>query len=89
MLLFWSDFVSLLAKQRAIYFKEIVADAVSSVGAHLLSNMGFSFARSSMHESKIMTLNLFSENLVRTKFNDSVLSAYREYKERNGNCDAV
>lgn len=42
-----------------------------------------------MHESKIMTLNLFSENVAKSKFNDKVLAAYKEYKERKGMCDAV
>lgn len=89
MLLYWSDLVFRLAKNRSIYFKGIVADAVSDAGVRLLSEIGFSFVRTSMHESKIMTLNLFSEDIVQSKFNDKLLTAYREYKEREDKCDAV
>ena len=89
MLLYWSDLVSLLATKRSIYFKGIVADAVSDIGVHLLSEIGFSFVRPSMHESKIMTINLFSEATGRSKFNDRILTAYKEYKERNGLQDVV
>ena len=89
MLLYWSDLIFRLATERAIYFKGIVADAVSDTGAHLLSEIGFSFARSSMHASKIMTLDLFSEDVVRSKFNDKVLTVYREQRERKGISNAV
>lgn len=84
MLLYWSDLVFRLANKRSIYFKEIVADAVSDVGVYLLSEIGFSFARPSMHESKIMTLNFFSEAIVLSKFNNKVWEAYREHKEGDG-----
>lgn len=89
MLLCWSELVFQLATNHSIFFKGIVADAVSDVGVRLLSEIGFSFVRPSMHESKIMTLNLFSENVAKSKFNDKVLAAYKEYKERKGMCDAV
>lgn len=89
MLLCWSDLVFRLATTRSIYFKGIVADAVSDVGVHLLSEIGFSFAKPSTHESKIMTLNLFSEDVVPSKFNNKVLYAYKEYKERKDKRDAV
>ena len=89
MLLYWSDLIFRLATEHAIYFKGIVADAVSDAGAHLLSEIGFSFVRSSMHASKIMTLDLFSEDVVRSKFNDKVLTVYREQRERNGMGNAV
>ena len=89
MLLCWSDLVFRLATNRSIFFKGIVADAVSDVGVHLLSEIGFSFAKSSTHESKIMTLNLFSEEVVHSKYNNKVLSVYKEYKERKSKRDAV
>ena len=89
MLLCWSDLVFRLATERSIYFNGIVADAVSDIGVYLLSEIGFSFSRPSMHESKIMTLNLFSENTVPSKFNDKALDAYRKHRERNGLHDVV
>lgn len=89
MLLFWSDLVFRLANNRSIYFNGIVADAVSDVGAYLLSEIGFSFVKSSTHESKIMTLDLLSEDIVKSKFNDKVLTVYREYKKGNGRYYAV
>lgn len=89
MLRYWSDLVFRLATNRSIYFKGIVADAVSDIGVHLLSEIGFSFMRPSLHESKIMILNLFSEDTVRSKFNDEVMAAYREHKERNGLHDVI
>jgi hypothetical protein len=89
MLLYWSDLVFRLATNRSIFFRGIVADAVSDVGVYLLSEIGFSFAKPSTHESKIMTLNLFSDDVDQSKFNIKVLSAYKEYKEGNGKCDVV
>lgn len=89
MLLGWSDLVFRLATNRSIFFRGIVADAVSDVGVHLLSEIGFSFAKPSTHGSMIMTLNLFSEDVVQSKFNDKVLAAYKKYKERKGKSNAV
>lgn len=89
MLLYWSDFVFQLANNRSIFFKGIVADAVSDIGVHLLSEIGFSFAGQSMHESKIMVLNLFSKDVVQSKFNGKILATYRDCKKRNGKCNAV
>lgn len=89
MLHYWSDLIFRLAVERNIYFKEIVADAVSGVGVLLLSEIGFSFARSSLHDSKIMTLNFFAEDVVQSKFNEKVLNVYRQYKGKDGKSDAI
>lgn len=89
MLLYWSEFVLRLANSRSIYFKGIVADAVSDIGAYLLSKIGFSFVRQSTHKTRIMTLNLFSEDVQRSMFNEKILTVYREYGERNGKCHAI
>lgn len=79
MLFCWSDLIIRLAIENSIYFKKIVADAVSDVGAHLLSEMGFSFVRSSKHESKIMTLDLFEKNTIDSKFSEKLLTVYQKY----------
>lgn len=89
MLLYWSEFVLRLANSRSIYFKGIVADAVSDIGAYLLSKIGFSFVRQSTHKTRIMTLDLFSEDVQRSMFNEKILTVYREYGERNGKCHAI
>lgn len=73
MLLTWSDLIVRLAVEQNIFFKEIVADAVSDIGAHLLSEIGFCFVKPSLHESKIMMLDLFSNNVKRSKFNIKIL----------------
>lgn len=49
MLLHWSYLVLRLAAERNIFFKKIVVDAVSDVGVHLLSELGFAFVKPSMH----------------------------------------
>ncbi len=79
MLFCWSDLIIRLATENSIYFKKIVADAVSDVGAHLLSEMGFSFVRPSKHESKIMTLDLFEKNTIDSKFSEKLLTVYQKY----------
>lgn len=89
MILYWSDLMVQLAEKCSIYFKSIVADAVSDIGAHLLSEIGFSFVRMSMHKTKIMTLDLFSDDVLQSKFNKNLLAAYREYRERKGKSDAL
>lgn len=82
MLLYWYDLVFRLARERNIYFKGIVADVVSEVDAHLLSEIGFMFAKASTHESKIMTLNLFKKNVVSLKFYDKLLTVYEQYNKK-------
>ena len=57
--------------------------------AYLLSKIGFSFVRQSTHKTRIMTLNLFSEDVQRSMFNEKILTVYREYGERNGKCHAI
>lgn len=89
MLLHWSDLVLRLAAERNIFFKKIVADAVSDVGAHLLSELGFAFVKPSMHDSKIMTLDLFKKNEVQTKFNNRLLAVYKKYSEKEGRSNVV
>lgn len=89
MLRYWSDLVFRLANSRSIYFKGIAADAVSDIGAYLLSKIGFSFVRQSTHETRIMTLNLFSEDVQQSMFNEKMLTVYREYRERDGKCHAI
>lgn len=82
MLLHWTNLILRLATERNIYFKKIVADAVSDVGAHLLSEMGFSFIKPSSHESKIMTLDLFLEIELHSKFKKQFLAIYKAYCKR-------
>lgn len=89
MLLHWSDFVFKLATERNIYFKKIVADAVSDVGVHLLSELGFSFVKPSLHESKIMTLDLFKRNDVQPRFNEKLMAIHKEYCEKEGRSNVV
>lgn len=89
MLLYWSDFVFRLATERDIYYKKIVADAVSDVGVHLLSELGFNFVKPSMHESKIMTLDLFQKNDVQSRFNEMLLAIHKEYSEKEGRSNVV
>ena len=89
MLLYWTDLVFRLAKEYDIYFKKLVADAVSDVGAYLLSELGFSFVKSSTHESKIMTLDLFLKNEVHSKFAEKLSAVYRKYNEKKGEINAV
>lgn len=89
MLLHWSDFVFKLATERDIYFKKIVADAVSDVGVHLLSELGFNFVKPSMHESKIMTLNLLQKNDVQSRFNEKLLAIHKEYSKKEGRSNVV
>lgn len=89
MLLHWSDFVFKLAAERNIYFKKIVADAVSDVGVHLLSELGFSFVKPSLHESKIMTLDLFKRNDVQSRFNEKLMAIHKEYCEKEGRSNVV
>lgn len=89
MLLHWLDLILRLAAERNIFFKKIVADAVSDVGVHLLSELGFAFVKPSMHESKIMALDLFKKNEVQTKFNDRLLAVYKKYSEKEGRSNVV
>lgn len=89
MLLCWSDLVFQLAQNRSIYFKGIVADAVSDIGVHLLSEIGFTFAKESTHASSIMVLDFFSEDVTRSKFNEKVLDVYKDYQKRSIMCNAL
>lgn len=89
MLLHWTDLVLRLATIRSIFFQGIVADAVSDVGAYLLSEIGFSFSRPSMHDSTIMSVNLFSDNLVPSQFNEKILDVYKAHKERAGTINGI
>ncbi len=89
MLLYWSNLVLRLAVERNIYFKSIVADAVSDIGEHLLSELGFTLIRPSLHESKIMTLDLFKKNSVHSKFRESLIAIHREYSKKEGKSNAI
>lgn len=89
MLHFWADIVFRLAKERDIYFRKIAADAVSDVGAHLLSEVGFTFVKPSMHESKIMILDLSQKNEVHPKFKKKLLTVYKKYNEKVGGSNVV
>ena len=85
----WSELVFRLAAENDIYFKKIVADAVSDVGAHLLSELGFSGIRSSTHESKIMTLDLFQSHEFNPKFSEKLTAINKKYSEKKGENDAL
>ena len=89
MLLYWSNLVLRLAADRNIYFKKIVADAVSDIGEHLLSELGFTLIRPSMHKSKIMTLDLFEDNSCNSKFRKNLTEIHREYSKKEGKCNAI
>lgn len=89
MLLHWSDLIFRLATEHDIYFKKIVADAVSDVGVHLLSELGFNFVKLSLHESKIMTLDLFQRNDVRSRFNEKLIAIHKEYSKKEDRSNAV
>ena len=83
MLLCWKELVFDLAKNRNIFFKGIVADAVSDVGYHILSEIGFVYSKVSSHDSQVMVLNLFSDKVVPSKFNDNLLGIYRKNGEKD------
>lgn len=83
MFIYWFDMLLQLAQNRSIYFKGIVADAISDIGIYLLSKMGFSSGIISSHRSTIMFLDLFSENIISSKFNDKVITVYKKYKLDN------
>lgn len=89
MLQHWSKLVFRLAAEHDVYFSKIVADAVSNVGVHLLSKLGFSFIRSSTHESKIMTLDLFESHKFNPKFSKKLTAVNKKYSEKKGENDAV
>ena len=89
MLLNWADLVYRLASEHNIYFKRIVADAVSDVGAHLLAEIGFSLIRLSEHKSKIMTLDLVRRNYFHPKFSDKLLSIHKKYEEKAGTGNGI
>ena len=89
MLLRWSEFIFFLATERDIFFEKIVADAVSSVGEHLLSEIGFSFTKLSNHKSRIMTLDLFGKNLSNWESNEKLMAVYRKYKEKEGTIHVI
>lgn len=78
MLEHWTKLIVQLARERRVFFRGIVADAVSDIGEHLLSQMGFSLVRASHHDSKIMLLEPFSDETPRTAFNSAILDVYRE-----------
>lgn len=84
MLMAWSELVCRLAKEKDIYFHSVVADAVSSVGEHILGEIGFTLQKSSSHQSKIMTVDFFSEEVSPSKFNRDILEAYRMKKQEKG-----
>lgn len=89
MLFHWSDLIFRLAAERNIFFRKIVADAVSEAGSHLLSEIGFSFVRASAHESRIMTLDLFRACEASSKFKEKLPAIYRIYHEKGGTGHAV
>lgn len=76
MLWHWVELVCYLANERRIYFREVIADAVSDAGMHLLTKMGFSEINPSQHNSRIMSLNLFSEKLVGIELTERILDVY-------------
>lgn len=78
----WSELVLRLVDERDIFFKGIVADAVSDAGVQLLYKVGFSFVKASNHESKIMTLDFFSQDTIRTSFNSKILETYKNKRKK-------
>jgi len=89
MLHVWSELIVNLAVNRDIFFHNIVADAVSDIGEHLLSEIGFSCIHKSSHSSKIMTLNLFSPDIGQTKLNKEILPIYQNYMKRRSTCNEI
>lgn len=67
-----------LAVERNIYFQEIVADAISTGGTQVLKDLGFDSVMNSSHESNIMMLCPFSENVIITELNKKLIDVYRK-----------
>lgn len=84
MLFYWSNLIYQLATEKCIYFNGIIADAVSSDGEKLLSKIGFEVIKPSSHNSKIMMLNLFAEQVIRTEYTEKIINAYEIYKKEGG-----
>ena len=72
-----SELLCKLAEERGIFFKGIVADAVSDAGYRLLYHMGFEQVKSSAHDTRIMCFDPFSDPVRITDFNKRVLSIYQ------------
>ena len=83
MLLCWKELVVNLAQNRNIYFNGIVADAVSDIGYHILSEIGFVYSKETSHDSQVMVLDLFSDKVKTSKFNDNLLGIYRNRGDKN------
>ena len=79
-----SDLLCELAEDRGIFFKGIVADAVSDAGYQLLLRLGFEQLQSSAHHTRIMCLRPFSDSVRETDDNKSVLSIYQREAIRAG-----
>lgn len=65
-----------LAIEKGIFFREIAADAVTDSGLRLLLDMGFSVKKQSNHQSTIVTMNLFSRSIKRSRFNNKLIEVY-------------
>ncbi len=67
-----------LALNNNIFFKSIIADAVSNLGEYILTEIGYKKVKTSNHDTKIMELNLFDENTIKTEYNKKMIDLYRE-----------
>lgn len=71
------NLITNLAIEEGIYFKAIIADAVSDLGFRLLSKIGYVEIGDSNHGSQIMVLDLSSQNIKTNVYNDTMLEAYK------------
>ena len=69
-------FIAWLAVDSDIHFIELVADAVSDVGCYILRRVGFRQKIESMHGTKIMIMDPFSEDIEKTVYNNMWMQAY-------------
>lgn len=78
MLMLLQKQICILAMEHNIFFKSIIADAVSDLGAYILTEIGYMKIKTSNHDTKIMELNLFNESTVKTEYNKEMIDIYRK-----------
>ena len=80
MLLELDKMIISLAKDRNIYIKAIVGDAISDKGRDILANYGLEALKSSSHDSTIMMGYFLNNSLKETIYNKEILDIYRRKK---------
>lgn len=71
------NLITNLAIKEGIYFKAIIADAVSDLGFRLLNKIGFVEIGDSNHGSQTMVLDLSSQSIKANAYNDTMIEAYK------------